>query len=125
MTPALTLQSGEVELHKQPRLPVGVPRADPHDDVVAVADVGGATDGDALHAGALGPRLGPAAAVVDGDGDGEAVVEPRDGDVGAVFRAELHGHHLGGDGVVCHVVEGERVGLHLVRRRRKGGRKFL
>lgn len=115
-TPGLTLLRGEVELHKQPRLSVAVPHADPHNHRVAATDVHRSGRGDPPPPGALGPSLGPAAPVVDGDRDGHTVVQAGDRDMGSIFRAELHGRHLSGDGVVGHVVEGEGVGLHLTER---------
>lgn len=68
---------------------------------------------------ALGTRFCSAAPVVNSDGDGQAVVQSGDGNLGSIFSAELHGCHLSGDGVVRHVVEGEGVGIHLVRKKRK------
>lgn len=110
---ALTLQSCEVELHKQARLPVGVSRADPHNDGAAVADVDSSGCWNPSRTRTLGTGICSPAAVVNGDRDGQAVVQARDGDLGAVLRSELHGRHLGGDGVVGDVVERERVRLHL------------
>lgn len=75
-----------------------------------MADISGCRD--PPRARALSAALG-AAAVVDGDSDGQAVVQSGDRDLGAVFRAKLHGGHLSGDGVVWDVVEGKGVGLHL------------
>lgn len=104
---------GEVELHKQPRLPVGVAHTDSHNDGIAEADVHHSRRGDPSRPSPLRTSLRSSASIVHGHRDGETVIQSGDGNVGSVFRAELHGRNLGGDGVVGHVVEGERVGLHL------------
>lgn len=117
----LTLQSGEVELHKQPSLFVGVPPADVDDDRVTVADVNSSSCGDPSSTRTHRSSLCSTTSIVNGNRDGEIVIQSGNGNLGAIFSAELHGCHLGRDGVVCHVVEGEGVRVHLVRKRNEGG----
>lgn len=117
----LTLQSGEVELNKQPSLFVGVPPADIDDDRVTVADVNSSSCGDPSSTRALRSSLCSTTSIVNGNRDGEIVVQSGNGNLGAIFSAELHGCHLGRNGVVCHVVERVGVKIHLVRKRKEGG----
>lgn len=106
----LTGQTCEVELHEQPSPSVGVSRADPDNHRVTVADVSCCRDPPGVRA--ISAALG-AAAVVDGNSDGQTVIQSGDRDLGAVFCAKLHGGHLSGDSVVGDVVEGKGVGIHL------------
>lgn len=105
----LTTERGEVELHKHARLSVGVTRADPHEDGVTVADVHSSSCGDPSSTRTLKTCFCPTTSVVNGNRDGETVIQSGDGNLGAIFSAELHGRHLGRNIVVLHVVEGEGV----------------
>lgn len=109
----LTLD-GEVELHKQPCLSVAVSCADPNDDRVTVADVNGPRCGYSSGTRTFRTQFSNAT-IVNGNCDGQTIIKTRDWDLGSIFSAKLHGCHLGRDGVVGNIVEGERVGLHLDR----------
>lgn len=108
----LAFYSSEVKQHKQPGLLVAVSCADPDDHRVTVADVNRGDYGGSSGARTLGTCF-PTAAVVHGNSDGHAVIQFRYRDVGAVFRAELHGCYFGRDGVVGHVIKREGIGFHL------------